>query len=64
MVLRMQIYDELQKDLFLFYALERTIFIWKREATSYFRLMTPSIDQSDSNEIGTQRPVASLTDAA
>ena len=63
MLLKMQIYDELQKDLFFFYALERTIFIRKRKATNYFRLMTPSVDQSDS-ELVTQRPVASLPDAA
>ena len=44
MSLRMQIYDELENE--LFYALERTIFTRKRypigEATNHFRLMTPS----------------------
>ena len=55
-LLRMQIYDELQKD-FLFYALERTILIRKREATNYFRLMTLFVDQSDSNELVTRRSV-------
>ena len=64
MVLRMQIYVELQNVLFLFYALERTIFIRKYEATNYFRLMTPAVDQSDSIKLMTQRPVASLIDAA
>ena len=47
----MQIYEELQKDFFFFYALERTIFKRKREATNYFRVMTPSVDQSYSNEL-------------
>ena len=64
MLLRMQFYDELHKDLFLFYAIERTIFMRKREATNYFQLMTPSVDHSESNELVTQHPVASLTDAA
>ena len=63
MLLWMQIYDILQTYLFLFYLLERTIFIPKREAANYIRLMTPT-GQSDSNELGTQRPVTSLTDAA
>ena len=53
MLLRMQMYDELQKDFVLFYALERIIFIQKCEATNYFRLV-----------LMTQRPVTSLTDAA
>ena len=57
---RMQIYEKLQKDLFLFYALEQTIFIRKREAANYFRLMTPSVDQSDSNELVTQRDLTGL----
>ena len=60
----MQIYDELSKDLFLFYALKRAIFIRKREDTNDLRLMMPSVDQSGSNELVTQRHVASLTDAA
>ena len=47
----MQNYDKLQKDFFSFYALEQTIFIRKREATNYYLLMTPSIDQSDPNEL-------------
>ena len=64
MLLIMQIYDELQMDSFFFYALERTIFIRKSEATNYFRLTTPSVEQADSNELVTQHPVASLTDAA
>ena len=64
MLLRMKIYDELQKDFFFFYDLQQTIPIRRHEATSYFRLMTSSVDQSDSNELVTQRPVASLTDAA
>ena len=34
----------------------------RAEATNYFRLMTPSVDKTDSNELVTQRPVASLTD--
>ena len=62
MLLRIQIYDESHKDL-LFYALARTIVIRNRKATNYFQFMTPSVDQSDSNELVTQRPVASLTDA-
>ena len=65
MLLIMQIYDEL-KDNFLFYSIERTIF--QRypvgEATNYFRFMTPSVDESTSNELMTQRSIASLTDAA
>ena len=32
----------------------------KRGATNYFRLMTPSVDQWDSNELVTERPAASL----
>ena len=63
MLLRKQMYDELQR-VCLFCALERTIFTRKCEATNYFRLMIPSVDQSDSNELMTQRAVASLTDAA
>ena len=35
-----------------------------RLLTTYFRLMMPSVDQSDSNKLVTQRPVAALTDAA
>ena len=61
---KMQIYDKLKKDLFLFCALERTTFIRKREATNYFRLMTPSVDQLYSNKLVTQRPISSLTNAA
>ena len=61
MLLSMQICDELRDNVFFFYALERTVFIRAREATNYFRLMTPSVDQSDSNELVTQRPVASNT---
>ena len=64
MVFRMQNYDELQKDFVLFYVLEPTTFTQKREGTNYFRLMTPSVDRSDSNESIMQRLVASLTDAA
>ena len=60
--LGMQMHDELYFS--FFYALERTIFIRKREATNYFRLMTPSVDQSDLNELVTQPPIAPLTDAA
>ena len=48
-MLLMQIYDELENVFFC--ASHRTIFIRKRyrvgEATNYFRLMTPSVDQSD-----------------
>ena len=71
MLLRMYIYNELY--FFFFCALERNIFnysiiriifIRKREATNYFRLMTPSVDESDSNELMPQRPVASLIDPA
>ena len=47
MLLRMKIHNEPPKDFVLFYALERSIFIRKREATNYFRFMTPSVDQSD-----------------
>ena len=61
MFLRMQIYDELQKYLFLFCALEWTIFIYKHQATNYFWLIVPSIDQSDSNNLVTQCPIVSLT---
>ena len=50
MLLSMQICDELRDNVFFFYALERTVFIRAREATNYFRLMTPPVDQSDSNE--------------
>ena len=64
MLLSMQICDELRDNVFFFYALERTVFIRAREATNYFRLMTPSVDQSDSNKLVKQRPVVSLTDAA
>ena len=42
----------------------RTTFILKCEATNYFRLMTPSVDQSDSNELMTQLSVVSIIDAA
>ena len=51
--------------LFYDYRLERTIFIRKRyslSATNYIRL-SRSVDQSDLNELMTQRPAASLTDA-
>ena len=48
----------------LFYGLERTIFIRKCDATNYFRLVAPSVDQLELNELMTQRLVASLTDAA
>ena len=63
MLSKLQTYDELQKDVFVL-RLKQTIFMRKHyptgEATYYFRLMTPSVDQSDSNELMTQRPVASL----
>ena len=64
MLLKMQMFDEPQKELFFIYASDRTIFIRKCEATNNFRLMMPSVDRSDSNELMTQRPVASSTDAA
>ena len=63
-LLRMQIDNELQKDSFFVFALKRTIFMLKREATNYVRLMTTSVDQSDSNDLVTRRSVASLIDAA
>ena len=53
MLLSMQMYEELQNNLFLFYALGQIIFIEKREATHYFWFMTPSVDQPDSNELVT-----------
>ena len=58
MMLQIQFYAKLQKDLPLFYALEQTNFLRKCEATNYvvaydglWWLMTPSVDQSDSNEV-------------
>ena len=48
----MQIYVEVQRDSFFLYALERIMFMQKREATN-FRLMTQSLDQSSSNELVT-----------
>ena len=39
------------KRISFFYAIEQTIFIRKREATNYFRLMTLPVDQSDAKQV-------------
>ena len=64
MLFRMQIDGEPKKEYFLFHAFQRTIFIRKRypagKAANYSRFMMSSVDQSYSNELMTERHVASL----